>query len=392
MRKNSIWIALLAALLHLGPVSGKVIGNDACQALVDKGHALLAQGKFREAWDTFQLARKEDPEASMPVAAMANLLYELARGTPADKAPELQRQAEAAAREALKLDERDPLAQETLRALMDDLPAPLHVPTAEASAAFNEGEALFHQKRYPEAIAKYELAAKLDPLYSTAWVMAGDGYYAQRQWHEAELRFRKATEIEARNSQAWRFLSDALLMQGERRRAEAALYNGIAAHPSQVPNWDKLEMLLRAEGMDLKRLELGHRANVKRDPATGHVNITLNYGDEKETTDHLVWLALALAESAEQKDADDKPLSPFRRQLVAWQLAMETAAKARANGKGDLTDPGLLAMEKLVKAGQLEPAVLLLMYREAYRTEFEDWKRAHPDGIKAFIAAYGLRP
>jgi hypothetical protein len=32
------------------------------------------------------------------------------------------------------------------------------------------------------------------------------------------------------------------------------------------------------------------------------------------------------------------------------------------------------------------------MYRESYRPEFEQWKRAHPDGVQAFVAAYGLRP
>lgn len=64
---------------------------------------------------------------------------------------------------------------------------------------------------------------------------------------------------------------------------------------------------------------------------------------------------------------------------------------AAAAGK-KLSDPALLAMQAMQRDGQLEPAIFILLYKEAYRLDYERWLAAHPDGVKAFIDRYGLRP
>jgi hypothetical protein len=38
------------------------------------------------------------------------------------------------------------------------------------------------------------------------------------------------------------------------------------------------------------------------------------------------------------------------------------------------------------------PALLLLRYKEAFRPDFEAWKKRNPQAIRAFIQDYGLRP
>lgn len=391
MLKHSIRIALLAALLQLAPSWASVQGNDACQALVAEGYALQAQGKGREAWESFQRARKADPAASMPVAAMANMLAQAAEHAPADQVAGLNQQAESLAHDALRIDSQDPLAQETLRILLDG-GTPLHTPNADAARAMNEGEALFQQQRFAEALAKYELAAERDPLYSEAWVMAGDCFYGRKEWGEAARRFRKATEIAPLNAQAWRFLSDALFQQGDHEGALAALLNGIGAQPSQLPNWDKLDAMMKMEGTPLKRLALERKARAKRDPATGKTSIEISAAPGKDSTDFSVWLLLAMSESSQENAAAAAPATPFRKEVMAWQTALLVAAESEQSGKSKLTEPALLTMQKLAHDQQLEAAILLLMYRESYRADFEAWKRAHPDGIKAFVATYGLRP
>lgn len=389
MRKSLVLPLLLLAVLHLGPASAEIIGNDACKALVAEGQSLYGQGKFREAWDAYNRARQADPSASMPISSMAHMLQVAADQAPADKAPGMLKQAEALAREALRVDAQDPLAQETLRMLVDSQPTPLHMPTAEAFAALQEGEALFMQRRIPEALAKYELAIQRDPLYSAAWVNAGDCYFSQKQWHEAEVRFRKATEIEPLNGQAWRFLADSLIVQGNRRGAEAALYGGIAAQPSQGPNWDKLEMMMRQDGLGLKRLALVRQARYIAAGKDGKPTIEVQQNGMERTPETAFWMLQAAAVG--NASAAGKT-SPFEAELQAWQAALKMVSEMRKQGQPAPTDSALLAMEKLAQAGQLEPAVLLLMYREAYRPDFEAWKKAHPDGIRAFVVSSGLRP
>lgn len=388
MRKSLLRTALFLVALHLGAAHAEILGNDACKALVAEGQSLYGQGKFREAWDTYNRAREADPTASMPISSMAHMLQVAAGQAPADKAPAMLKQAESMARNALRLDAQDPLAQEVLRMLVDTQPAPLHTPNREAIAALEEGESLFMQKRYPEALAKYELAAERDPLYSAAWVNAGDCYFSQKQWHEAEVRFRKATEIEPLNGQAWRFLADSLILQGNRRGAEAALYGGIAAQPSQVPNWDKLELMMRQDGLALKRLALVRKARYI--PAGKDGKPTVEVQEELQKSPELVFWMMQAA-SVGTATAAGKG-SPFEIELRSWEAALKMVAEMKEKGEAVPSDPALLTMQKLAQAGQLEPAILLLMYREAYRPEFEAWKKAHPDGIRAFVVSNGLRP
>jgi hypothetical protein len=46
----------------------------------------------------------------------------------------------------------------------------------------------------------------------------------------------------------------------------------------------------------------------------------------------------------------------------------------------------------MARDGQLEPAILILMFRQSYRPALEAWGAAHPRGVKEFIDRYGLRP
>jgi hypothetical protein len=42
--------------------------------------------------------------------------------------------------------------------------------------------------------------------------------------------------------------------------------------------------------------------------------------------------------------------------------------------------------------GQLEPTILILLYKESYRPALEKWMAVNPQGINAFVTRYGLPP
>jgi len=396
-------ILLAAILLYTAiqlPAYAGLRGNEASQALVDEGNVLLAKRRYRDAVDKYLEASRKDPTASMPLSSVANALLSASREADGEAAAKLRQQSEAAARQALLLVPSDPLAQEVLRSLLDDKPAPLHRPTPAAWQLMGEGEVLFQSHDYMNALKKYEQAAQLDPLYSEAWVFAGDCFFVQKNWPEAELRFRKATEIEPLRSQAWRYLADALAAQGKKADAENALINAIAAQPSQLPNWEKLAQSRAAAGIQMKPLHLVRKVQTTTDPATGKATITINqtYFDEtaegNKTAEMAVWLAYAAAESKTQTDTSKGAAasSPFQIELDAWRSSMQVAAELEKNSGKPLSDPALLSMQRLAAANQLEPAILLLLYREAYRPELETWKSSHPNGVRTFIDTYALRP
>jgi tetratricopeptide (TPR) repeat protein len=359
--------------------------------LIREGHVLKVQGKYKEALDKLEQAASAAPQSALPAASIAALLEELSRLVKPEQVQALREQAYAAARAALRLNPDDPVAQEALRMLANDGPAVLHVPNAAANKAIAEAEIEFTQNHTEQALKKYEEAMRLDPQFSNAWVGAGDCYYMQKDWIRAEEQFRRATEIEPRNSQAWRFLSDALLNQGKVKPAEAALLSAIAADPAQGPNWSKLNYLRANEGLPLKRLQLKRGSHVAIG-ADGKASVSLDSEVNKvpESSDGSIRLALAVVEANLRSGKTEK--TPYEIELEAWQTAMTIADEMKAGSGKSMSDPALLQMRAFARDGQLEPAILLLLYKESYRPALEKWLAANPQGINGFVTRYGLQP
>lgn len=387
---------LLAGLAQAfaAPAAAAYLCSEPCLAMLRQAHALEGQGKYQQALDQYQAAQKAYPTASAPLSLAAGLLLKLSSAAPKDKVAEVRERARGLAERAAAASADDPVAQEVLRMLDDDGPSPLRAPGPKAARLMAEGGALFGQRKPQEALDKYEAAMAADPLLSAAWVGAGDCYFAQGDWARAAALFRRATEIEPDNAQAWRFLSDALLAQGQRAAAESALYASLAADPAQRPSWGKLARLRAAAGLPLKALAFRRGMRVVQG-ADGKftLNVDQALADAGNTPDYAIRLALAVAEIEQrQAAAAGTPKSAYEIELAAWRSALKVMDETAAAGAAPVTDPGLLQMQALARQGQLEPAILLLMFRQAYRPALQAWLAANPGGVKLFIDRHGVRP
>jgi len=389
MLRKAVAGLLLAATL---PAWAAVNGNEKSQRLVSEGNALALQRQFAAAAEKYEAARKESPDASGPLSSFAYMLYMLAAGDPSPKAKAQLERAREWAGKALALAPEDPLANEVMRGLEDDTLPAAYVPTKEASQAFDEGEVLFHNGQYDAARAKYRAAYKADPKFAKALVMEGDAYFAEKNWAGAELLFAMAADADPLDAQAWRFLADARARQGNSEGALGATLHAIAAMPSQAGNWERLKAAVAGSDKPMTRLALERKAWVQRDPSSGKttVNLSPDTKGAADSGDQAAWLAYALAYSAGSKD--DKPESPFRKELRAWDSALAIAAEMEGGGKPGLQATGLRTLQKLRAAGQLEAAILLLMYKESYRPDFEAWKKAHPGAVAEFADTWRLMP
>ncbi len=385
-------LAALLAFFHLAATAAMQCGEP-CHTLVRDAHVLEGQGKYQEALDKYKAAEKADPQASLPVSLQAGLLFKLSSVAPKDKAAQVRQTARALAERATTLAADDPIAHEVLRMLDDDGVSPLHTPNPRAAKLLAEGSALFAQRKPREALLKYEAAMEADPRASSAWVGAADCHFMQGDWPRAEALFRRATEIEPHNAQAWRFLSDALLAQGRRAPAEAALYASIAADPSQRPSWGKLARLRAAAGLPLKSLAFRRGVRVTQE-ADGKftVHIDESAAGQADTPNYAMRLLLGISESNQRQSEHAASKSPYEIELGAWRTALKVMDETSALDGQAVTDPALLQMQALAKDGQLEPAILLLMFRQSFRPALQAWLVANPGGVKLFIDRYGLRP
>jgi tetratricopeptide (TPR) repeat protein len=387
----------LAVLLVLGSPAALATASapfgcaESCQRMLKEAQALEGQGKFQEALEAYRAAQKAEPKASLLVSMESALVQRLSSQVAPEKAAQWRDAARSLANRALAQASDDPIARETLRLLDDDGPSPLHVPNREAMRLMKEAESQFAQGRYPQALEKYEAAMKADPQYSGAWMGAGDCYFMQRDWAHAEPLFRRAVEMEAHNSQAWRYLADTLFNEGRFDAGEAALLSAIVADPSQHPNWIRLAAVRAQQRLPLKQLGLVRGVHVvAKDDGSYAVNIDEPADKKTDTPDFAVRLMLGAVEANMRKA--NKGATPYEIELAAWREAMKVADELKANTGKDLSDPALRQMQALARDGQLEPAILILTFRQSYRPALDAWVAAHPGGVKEFIDRFGLRP
>lgn len=370
-------IVLFAALLHFTPALAAIHpSNDKALVLFNEGKALHGQGKPAEAFERFRQAALADPKASSPVAMMAYVLQLSLPAAAPDQVAQIRKDAASAARLALKLDERDAVAMEVLRALADDVPQQRHQPNEAAHKAVNDGELLFNARQFDAARKKYELAEQLDPAYAEAVLLQGDCYFLADDMPHAEQLFRKATQIDPLYGAAWRFLFDAQMRQEKFKDADASAIGAVSATPSERQGWMRVALLQDQWGIKMSRFQLVQHARFEGN------KISLD-ADIPEHANQF-WLAYGVSLASA---SNDKALTtPFARELRAWESAMKIAAELKLDKQ--IEDEGLRELVRFHKAGQLKAALFLLMYKEAYRADFEAWKKDNPGAIKLFIDTF----
>jgi len=373
-----------------------LLGNAACTTLVQQGIELVRQNKFNEALGLFDQAERADPKASGPFSGRAVAFFEASKLTTKDKVEEYRKNAEGLASAALARNPKDPLALEVARFLQGDAPSPQHTATPEAEALVGEGEALFGAHRYPEAKAKYLATFEKDPKYGAALVFAGDCDFMEKDYPQAAALFRRGVHADPFYEKGWRYLADALLAQGHEAEAREALMDGIAANPRYLPTWVTLADL---PGPAWKALALKPRVRLVRGPKEGRNTVEVDQdlladkAGGQGSGDVAIWMAYGLAQAAnEAKPKPGEPmLTAFQAERAAWSQTLAIAEELAGQGKS-VKDPVLRQMMAFRKAGDLEPCLFLLAFREAYRADFEAWKKANPEGVRAFLATYRIRP
>jgi len=388
MKIRAVIFALAFAASSFAVADPSPYGSAESKALVEQGYVLSVQGKRSEALDKFKEAAKLAPEASFPISSMASLIFEDCGLRKAEQQKECYDQSQGLARQALALWPNDPLAHEVLRRLSGEPEAWQYHPIPEAAKLQVEAEVLFNQHKFDEAYAKYMAALAADPRFARAWIYAGDCFFFRQQWAEAERHFRKGVELDPRDSMGWRFLVDALARQGKRREAGLTAVRAVAAHPGQKQNWDRVQAYEQAEGTPLQALNLRYMVKADGKGQDGKPQIEVAESLTKLPADNLdfaIWIAYALSK------ANAKEGSPFNREYQAWTEALRVADEMGSKG-GKIYDPALQSLRKLRDDGQLKAAILLLIYRESYRTELDAWLAEHPEGAKEFIDRYHLMP
>jgi tetratricopeptide (TPR) repeat protein len=363
---------------------------------------LLKEGKVGAALDQLDLAIARDRKDPQPLWIKAQVYRELARQAKGWSAAWYRECAEETTEVLLGLPELEQNAAGNAMSLLqnlrdDERPTP-PTPSEGAVKAFNAGEAAFEKQAWEEARAHYGQALKESPTFAMAALYIGDSYFAEQRMEEAVRWFRRAAELNPADPRAWRYMADAQTKSGHLKEAEATMIAAIEVFPANRASWRPLTKLREAQGRPMARLAFQPGVQVGWD-RDGKQTIGVSEAPA-DSQAQAIWMVLAgaildnITVHANASGGDGGPAlrTRFQQERFFWELALKSYSEACQKAKVEPKDRILLQFLTFQKDGQLDAAIFLLRYREAFRPDYDSWRKAHPGAVEAFLNRYNIRP
>jgi predicted TPR repeat methyltransferase len=191
----------------------------------------------------------------------------------------------------------------------------------------NLGVALFHLRRWDEAIPILRQATASDPSLADAWACLGLAHQARRQWQAAADAVERALALAPRQVLLWLTLAQARLRLGAVQKALQAFDRAVQEDPNCAAAWSDRGSLLR----ELRRFDEAARCFEK----------ALALGGDAELNGYYL----------SSVRAGDAPTAPPRRYVE--QLFDDYAADFQSHAVDTLGYRGFEALVKpLVAAGE----------------------------------------
>ncbi|BDU78527.1 tetratricopeptide repeat protein [Mesoterricola sediminis] len=389
---------LTALVLAAPPVPG---APKALNAMCEEAVAKFREGSLGAGFALLDAAQKAYPGASQPHALRAQVYQAIARKAAPPAAAYFRVRTEDEL-EAVYLNpslSRDGRAQVQveLEAVHAHAFPSVTSRDPKALAAFEEGERSFGARDFQKAREAYGRALAQDPGFVLAMLYLGDTYHSERHPTEALTWYRKAAQAQPAFPKAWRFLADGCAAAGRAQEAEEALLSGLEGNPGNRLLWLKLADLLDAQGRAPKKLVFDPPFRPSWGPE-GQLTLQATVPDPG-AEGLAIWAPLLTGlhggaqVKVEHPGPGAPPLeTPFQLARFFWTLALG-ALEAQVQKTGTpVQDRYLAAFLRFKQEGRLDAALFVLRFQEAFRPDFEAWKRAHPGEVQTFIRTYGLRP
>ena len=119
----------------------------------------------------------------------------------------------------------------TLTTLLESLKAAIPQITFSASDYLKQGNALFFESRYDDAIAAYDRAIALNPELYEAWFTKASTLMIVQRYEEASRAYQFATQLKPESYDAWVGQGNALRKSQQSEAAIAAFAEAIALKP-----------------------------------------------------------------------------------------------------------------------------------------------------------------
>jgi tetratricopeptide (TPR) repeat protein len=151
----------------------------------------------------------------------------------------------------------------------------IEVNPENADTWYNKGLALERQNKYNEAIQAYDKAIELDPKDADAWSAKGAALNSQDKYDEAIQAYDKAIEIDPRYADAWEGKGVALDGQGKYAEAVQAYEKATEINPQYAYAWNNKGVALREQGKYAESIQALDKA-IEIDPQATIAGVAWN--------------------------------------------------------------------------------------------------------------------
>ena len=379
MTKAGTAAVLLGALAQALPAAAYTESTDpAARAAIDQAKDDMKAGKIQASVNTLLEVIKTDKHSSEAPRQLAIYFYNMAVSDDSHVAVYYRRQAEAFADKALRIDAQDREAVDVRDRATGKRELVLRSVTYPARPQSDAADALFDGGQWRAAIAKYEEAASIDTRCATLHLNIGQTHLQLGDMASAEKAFRKAVATEPNLEDAWLELSNLLRKRKRVEESDAAAMGAVTARPNSPKGWFGVRAAQMRKGATPRFFIYKPKGSY----SVRQKKIVVDSG--QAPVDEAAWTVVAEAQRSVVEA--DPTLGRAAIQIATWDKALRTIAAT--DKVSPVTDPTLRDMLAFHQGGQLKAAVFALLFQEAYRDEYEAWKKAEPDGLQRFIDTF----
>ncbi|HNK99937.1 MAG TPA: tetratricopeptide repeat protein, partial [Leptospiraceae bacterium] len=241
-----------------------------------------------------------------------------------------------------------------------------------------EGNALFRQKRFADALTKFDEAKKESPTSTAPWYLAGSCRYALSQYPAAQQDLQQMLKLQPENTDGLLLLSSALQKQGKHVEAEKIIRGEIKKSPGNAELYNRLGSIHADQGLKKQAIEAYHRSlTLQPNYVPARINLAFAYLDDGRYSDAEREFQNALAQDPQNADLQKG------KQLVGVYRALDLGDK---NFRARKFDKAIADYNTALKIRTDLPVVT----NSIGRAEFE--KRAFPAAEAQFKKSLALDP
>lgn len=206
------------------------------EAQAMRGFCLNETGRYAEAHAVFTALTRAAPMFEIAWTELGRACVLMNR----------REEALAAYQQALAVNPESSVARNAVASLTGAAPLRLKA-NPQARAHFEKAEGLFRERKFPEAIAEYQLSAQADPKFAKPLVYIGDAWLQLGEPEKAVASYQQALVVDPQDKQAHRSLGELYESRFDKTGEASWLDQALASYKAALPYPGVQEALQRAE-------------------------------------------------------------------------------------------------------------------------------------------------